>query len=587
LGFADVDRLIAREYAVFDQEYTNTFLASILVQLTLTLPAEGASLVKSVAILLDELDLNLHADCAASALMDTLAGPFEEFIEVGAAVKTQVDRVIEEHDTLENRVLDIVSRLEDLHALVLETREQTRLVTATAESIKDHIETIPPLATNPGHPAPESQNPNTYARRAQLPAIHSKVMARNDERLRQVMFTKAQGMASQGLDSHDPQTIVAKANLALKAMTSSHNDIPKGIQFLSAKTLRRGDIVFDMDSPQSAEWLRKEGVRIEFMQGFGAMSEIKDREHACVIENVPVNFYPSIELVREVENTNNLTPNSILLTRWIKPIERRFSGQRTAFMIATFRTAEDANYAILNNLYICGKRCTTRKLLPEPRRCFKCHAINSRHIAANCKEITDICDTCGGAHLPKDCTLKDEDPSRHFCINCKTHGHGARDRLCPTYIKQCNNLNTRMPENLYKFFPTDNPSTWELADSSQDIHLHPSPDNANDDWTPVTHKKRKQYPYLNAQPQDQPNNRNKTTITTAANSVPLGQRKQAHLDDMGIASTRPGPTQQYRTPSQRQQAEDHRASQQNPPPHASQQPPPSPNAGSTQAVSNA
>jgi hypothetical protein len=35
----------------------------------------------------------------------------------------------------------------------------------------------------------------------------------------------------------------------------NNNDFPEGIQFMSAKILAKGDIVFDMDSPESAEWL--------------------------------------------------------------------------------------------------------------------------------------------------------------------------------------------------------------------------------------------------------------------------------------------------------------------------------------------
>ena len=128
------------------------------------------------------------------------------------------------------------------------------------------------------------------------------------------MFTKAHGMSSQGLDNQDPHIMVTKANLALTAMKSTHDDIPEGIQFMGAKTLAKGDILFNMNSPESAEWIRKEGVRMEFMQGFGAMSEIKDREHACVVENVPIGFHPSHESTLEVEATNHLTPKSIILT---------------------------------------------------------------------------------------------------------------------------------------------------------------------------------------------------------------------------------------------------------------------------------
>ena len=155
----------------------------------------------------------------------------------------------------------------------------------------------------------------------------------------------------------------------------------------------------------------------------------------------------------------------------------------------------------------------------------------------------------------------------HFCTNCKTHGHGARDRLCPAYLKQCTELNTRMPENLYKFFPTANPCTWELTDPPENNDHHHQPDiEAYNEWTRVTNKRRKQYSF--PPDHDQPNNRNRNATNT--NSIPLGQRKektqtQTFLDDAGFANpARPGPSQQYRIPSQRQRADDHCSSQSHP-----------------------
>ena len=66
--------------------------------------------------------------------------------------------------------------------------------------------------TGPQSSAPElaDPNPNSYASctmrtRAQIPVIHDHVMARAGERKKQVLFTKAQGMATQGLDNQDPQ----------------------------------------------------------------------------------------------------------------------------------------------------------------------------------------------------------------------------------------------------------------------------------------------------------------------------------------------------------------------------------------------
>jgi hypothetical protein len=102
-----------------------------------------------------------------------------------------------------------------------------------------------------------------------------------------------------------------KANLALTAMKTTHDNIPDAI--MSAKTLAKGNILFDMDSPESAEWIRKDGICLGFMQGFGTMSEIKDCEHTCVVENVPIGFHPSAKATLKIETTNSLVPKTIML----------------------------------------------------------------------------------------------------------------------------------------------------------------------------------------------------------------------------------------------------------------------------------
>ena len=172
-----------------------------------------------------------------------------------------------------------------------------------------------PVNQNPPPPQPNVSNLTSYAActRAQIPELHNRIMTRNEEQQKQIMFTKAHGMPSQGLDNQEPHIIVAKANLALTAMKSNHDNIPHAIQFMSTKILAKGDILFDMNSPESVEWIRKEGNRMEFMQGFRAMSEIKDREYACVVENVPIRFHPSHESTLEIESTNELVAKSIIL----------------------------------------------------------------------------------------------------------------------------------------------------------------------------------------------------------------------------------------------------------------------------------
>ena len=82
----------------------------------------------------------------------------------------------------------------------------------------------------------------------------------------------------------------------------------------------------------------------------------------------------------------------------------------------------------------------------------------------------------------------------------------------------------------------------------------------NQGWFAVTNKKKKQYNYPAGPPTSQHTRNEKTT---ASNSIPLGRPgQQCFLDDMGMAGLlHPGPSQQYRTPSQQQKAGKYRATQ--------------------------
>jgi hypothetical protein len=100
-----IDKLIACEYSVLNQEYSTDSLASILIQITLILSVEGAGIVKAVAILLSELELDRHA---ADVLMDTLKEPFAQFLEAATIAKTQAKKIVDGHDLNDNQIADII-----------------------------------------------------------------------------------------------------------------------------------------------------------------------------------------------------------------------------------------------------------------------------------------------------------------------------------------------------------------------------------------------------------------------------------------------------------------------------------------------
>ena len=105
------------------------------------------------------------------------------------------------------------------------------------------------------------------------------------------------------------------------------------------------------------------------------------------------------------------------------------------------------------------------ELLSKLKRCLKCQ--NFRHYVADCKVEIDRCAHCSGKHQTMQCIATDA--TEIECVNCtdNTKGHGATDRNCPTYLKEKSKLHKCIPENKYRFFPTNNPCTWQLLNQPE------------------------------------------------------------------------------------------------------------------------
>ncbi|ETW81099.1 hypothetical protein HETIRDRAFT_27883, partial [Heterobasidion irregulare TC 32-1] len=138
---------------------------------------------------------------------------------------------------------------------------------------------------------------------------------------------------------------------------------------------------------------------------------------------------------------------------------RRMEGQRTAHLLAKFKSANAANKAIREGLTIAGKLVYGRKSQQEPRRCLKCQQIG-QHFAAQCHQEGESCGTCGKNHATKDC--REQNPDHFWCVNCKVGGHASWDRMCPRFREEAERLKRRDPESTYRFFPIDTAQwTWE------------------------------------------------------------------------------------------------------------------------------
>ncbi|KAH7919724.1 hypothetical protein BV22DRAFT_991388, partial [Leucogyrophana mollusca] len=228
----------------------------------------------------------------------------------------------------------------------------------------------------------------------------------------------------------------------------------------SVRKLKHGAALYELESVATAKWLNQPANRRGFLEHFGADSIIRDRTFQVIVEYVPTTFDPdSGATIAEVEKNSGLEAGSISKARYVKPLNRRRPGQRTAHAILTFKSREDANHAIEQGLSIEGRKVYARKLLPEPTRCLKCQSLAGDHVAADCPQEQDTCGTCGAEHRTASCGITDVD--LYYCANCKDHcGHASWSRECPVFIERFRRHQARSEDVQYRYYPTNDPKTW-------------------------------------------------------------------------------------------------------------------------------
>jgi hypothetical protein len=323
----------------------------------------------------------------------------------------------------------------------------------------------------------------TYAAvtQVQVPPRHAEVMARSQGRDKQVLIEGVEGTNNEDLQRLTERELVDKAETTLELMGLMAADKPEeGRMFVGAQKLQRGGILYLMKTTAAADWLKKPDVRHRFLELYGGGGYLRDRGYAIILQYVPVSFEPgSITARRRVENENELEHEEIIEAKWLKELDKRTPGQRTAFVLANLKTAQAANKILRGGIIVEGKRVFAHKNVPEAKRCMKCQGYRASHKAANCKQIHDTCAKCGQLHRTSECTAT---PGTQFCCNCRNGGHTASDRNCPVFKEECRRIAKRNPENKYRYFPVmEDPSTWELKEGEQIDRNDRSSSDANEE----------------------------------------------------------------------------------------------------------
>lgn len=457
-------------YAVAGQEYTTATLSHILMLLAhgaqTAILTEGA---RAVALILDvnareterlELTSTIEAYLeAAGEKLDSAIVHLNETAENVRGASTGMDGVMNE---LRDECQALTNQMnEAADALAGEVASAITALPLAANVTENGLKTNQASAATFTEGQPQYRTTATYAQ-AHLPAEHTTTLARINIRQKQVLIDKAPGTSTNGLETLTEEELVKKAKTALTMMGLEAGDAPEGTRFRGARKLKNGGIIYEMETAEAAAWLKGNDVMDRFIAKYGGKSIIKNRAFTVVIEYVPV----TIDLEENPQDTyhilekaNNLQPLSILNAKWIKPPYRRTRGQRTAHLIMGFKSQDAANQSIKEGLVVAGKRVWARKLIHEPRRCLKCQRIGAGHLAAECSQKHDTCGTCAEDHRTETCKITEKHEFR--CINCEKEGHAAWDRMCPDFLAAATKFTARNPENTYKYFPTNDPESWE------------------------------------------------------------------------------------------------------------------------------
>ena len=331
----------------------------------------------------------------------------------------------------------------------------------------------------PQHVGRQSQ-PATYASTLTNPPPHAnpRIAAKEGIKARQFLL---EGIANTKFSHTDVLQLKAELNNILTGLGLKDGKIR------SINKLRNGGALLEMDSDDATTWLTVQENRNKFSNKIGPEAVFRARVHSLIAFNVPLAITPESQSHRqEICEANSLDKEEITSMRWAKPIHRRTPEQRTAHLILTFSSADAANRAITNGLYICSRRCHAERVKREPTRCLKCQGWN--HFARECLEEDDKCSNCTKNHRTSDCLT----PEVRRCVSCNSGDHASWSRECPTFIKKLNDLNERNPENALQYIPTADPWTWtanaQALPQSQQIRPNLARANHGGDRTQYTKK---------------------------------------------------------------------------------------------------
>ena len=396
--------------------------------------------------------------------------PDEAAIEIADSVSKYVTAAISPHIAKLHEVAEAIAatsgEMNDTQAKINESLTssnpsaesliETTLVTTRLDKIQQTVDTLSTqvkettqqgnykAALLSGMDDPGNPNQQTIER-----------LAREAIKARQILIDiSPDSPIAPGKTSH--AQLVDKIKNALKNI---QKESTPDLAIRAVKQFPNGGTIVEFLNPEAAKHLKQEDIKRKFLDLLDPKAKIKERTYPVVIRFVPLTFNPTDEeQIRELERENGWEQGAVVSARWIKPPGKRTNTQQVAHILATFNNPETANKGIRDGIMLNHTRLQMAKNKQEPIQCAKCQRYG--HIAKECISHKDTCAKCAGEHRTSDC---DNHLSRG-CVSCKSDDHSSMDRFkCPEFARKCAVLESKRPENLMPYFPTDEAWTQVLA----------------------------------------------------------------------------------------------------------------------------
>lgn len=515
--------LTTKEYLTPDKPADLQTLSHVLLQFSSATTARIPKLVTDGIRAVAFLIADAGAQQMATEITEIVKTQLQEHMETFTSeVETMRDAI--EH--VKEAAKDITGKMDDFNNEIQETTDQlTQVTQELTEKTSETIQT--PI-----------QKPMTYASITQqyIPPVHETAISRGETSDKQLIIQKDPNATDNALNNLTEKDLVAKANTALDLMGTDASNKPSDTNFVGAKKLRNGNVIYQLNSKEAANWLKQLDTQKAFIANYGGTTNIRNKLYHVIAEFVPTSFDAGTPYAHaKAEKNSSLNPDSIAFSKYIKPPHLRNDNQKAAHAIIGFKERSDANSAIKNGMFIEGKHINIRKMISEPRRCLKCQKFG--HYATDCKITTDICARCNGQHRTTTCYISNT--ADFLCTNCPNttaKGHGAADRNCPIFKSEQEKLQKRSPENKYHFFPTHCPSTWRLLNDLEpethstnqqqtgskpntqfQNHNERPREHYSEDWRTIQRRRGRQSHHNNHQQESHNHNHNQHAHRTGAN----------------------------------------------------------------------